>query len=89
MEIADLYRHKKKVFSNYAADVSVTNVGGVILWLGDEDGEYAYCQEEIGIDGLKGFSKLLRKKIYTTRKGQYVNRRGRRFYFSDFYRRDI
>lgn len=87
MEIAEIYRHKKKVFSNYAADVSITNVGGVILWLGDEDGEYAYCQEEIGMDGFNGFSKLMRKTIYTTGKGQYIIHNRRRFYLREFYKR--
>jgi len=89
VEISDLYRHKKKVISQFAADVSITNCGGFILWLGDDDGEYVYCQEEVGMDGFSGFSKLMRKTIYTTGKGQYVNHKGRRFYFSDFYRRSV
>jgi len=69
--------------------VNVTNVGGTILWLGDEVdfGDRVHTQEEIGLDGIKGFSRVMRKKIYWSRKGQYVMHRQRRFYFSDFFRR--
>lgn len=83
------YRHKKKLSSNYAADVFITNSGGTILWLGDgvDSGDRILTQEEIGLYGIEGFSRVMRKKLYWTRKGQYVIHRQRRFYLSDFYRR--
>ncbi len=83
------YRHKRKISSHSAADVCITNCGGTILWLGNTtaDGEYIYAQEEIGFEEVQGFSRLLRKKIFHSRKGSYVKHNGRRYYFSDFYRR--
>ncbi|WP_292598700.1 hypothetical protein [Mesotoga sp. UBA6090] len=83
------YRHKRKVFSEYAADVHVTNVGGTVLWLGDEVdfGDRVCTQEEIGLDGIKGFSRVMRKKIYFSKKGPYITHEGTRLYISEFYRR--
>lgn len=83
------YRYNKKFTSAFAADVNVTNCGGTIMWIGDLDDMFdrVQCQEEISLDKLHGFSRVMSKKIYYSRKGPYVMHNGRRFYFGDFYMR--
>lgn len=89
MTLKERYRYSKKLTSKYAADVSVTNCGGIILWIGDIDTmeDRVMCQEEIMLDSICGFSRLLNKKIYYSGKGSYVMHNRRRFYLREFYKR--
>ena len=83
------HRHEKKINSKFAADICVSNIGGSILWIGEEtkDGERVKAQEEIGFTDEHGFSRVMQKKLYSSRKGSYVLHKGRRYYLNEFYRR--
>ncbi len=89
MPLEKRYRYRRKFASKFAADVCVANCGGTILWLGDIDTmeDRVMCQEEIMLDSICGFSRLLNKKIYYSWKGPYVMHNRMRFYFEEFYKR--
>jgi len=76
---------EKKVNTNYAADIFVSNCGGIILWVECNDGEHVKCQEET--DGK--FSRVSNCAINYNRKGEaYITHKNRRVYMSNCYRRN-
>ncbi len=76
---------EKKVNTNYAADLFVSNCGGTILWVEADGGDTVKCQEET--DGK--FSRVSTCTIrYNHKSEAYIIHKNRRIYMSNCYRRN-
>lgn len=74
----------KKVNTRYAADVSVCNGGGIILWIEADGGDLAKVQEEMN----GKFGRVSQCTIKLDKKNEfYLIHKNRRYYLSEFYRR--
>lgn len=80
--------NEKRVCTNYAADIHVSNCGGSILWL-ETDKEMAKIQEETGYAGTgTKFGRVYTRKIDSDEHGEFVLFRRRKCHVEEFYDRN-